>query len=68
MPPLRPQEAARIGATPAALTANPVRAIVELGMPQSDLRVAFAEAVAWYCSARPELAHLKRAQEAGRQR
>ncbi len=68
MPPLRPQEAARTGATPAALTANPVRAIVELGMPQSDLRVAFAEAVAWYCSARPELAHLKRAQEAGRQR
>ncbi len=32
----------------AGLTTNPARAIRELGMPQSDLRAAFAEAVAWY--------------------
>jgi len=31
-----------------SLTANPARAIRELGMPQSDLRAAFAEAVAWF--------------------
>ncbi|MCX6031079.1 MAG: NAD-dependent epimerase/dehydratase family protein [Chloroflexi bacterium] len=31
-----------------ALTADPTRAIRELGLPQSDLREAFAEAVAWY--------------------
>jgi dihydroflavonol-4-reductase len=33
---------------PDALTANPARTIRELGMPQSDLRTAFAEAVAWF--------------------
>ncbi len=47
-PPLRPQASPQAGALPAALTANPARALTELGMPQSDLRVAFAEAVAWY--------------------
>jgi dihydroflavonol-4-reductase len=36
------------GQLPAALTANPSRAIRELGLPQSDLVAAFAEAVAWY--------------------
>lgn len=39
---------ARTGHLPVALTADPGRAIRELGMPQSDLRGAFAEAVAWY--------------------
>ena len=33
---------------PAALTADPVRAVRELGLPQSDLQAAFAAAVAWY--------------------
>ena len=33
---------------PLALTADPSRAIQELGLPQSDLTAAFAEAVAWY--------------------
>ena len=33
---------------PLALTADPSRAIRELGLPQSDLTTAFAEAVAWY--------------------
>ena len=36
------------GQLPSGLTANPARAIGELGMPQSDLRAAFAESVAWY--------------------
>ena len=34
-------------AGPEALTANPARAIRELGLPQSDLAAAFVEAVAW---------------------
>ncbi len=38
----------RTGHAPDALTADPRKAVVELGMPQSDLEVAFAEAVAWY--------------------
>lgn len=33
---------------PAALTADPARAVRELGLPQSDLQAAFAAAVAWY--------------------
>jgi nucleoside-diphosphate-sugar epimerase len=33
---------------PEALTANPARAIVELGLPQSDLSAAFAAAVDYY--------------------
>lgn len=33
---------------PDALTANPRKAIVELGLPQSDLAAAFAETVAYY--------------------
>jgi len=45
---LRPQAASKVSALPVALTANPARALTELGMPQSDLRAAFAEAVAWY--------------------
>jgi dihydroflavonol-4-reductase len=31
-----------------ALTADPSRAVQELGMPQSDLAIAFAESVEWY--------------------
>lgn len=34
-----------------ALTANPRRAVEELGMPQSDLEAAFAAAVAWFRAA-----------------
>jgi len=33
---------------PAALTADPSRAIVELGLPQTPLEQAFGEAVAWF--------------------
>ncbi|MBC7262833.1 MAG: NAD-dependent epimerase/dehydratase family protein [Chloroflexi bacterium] len=33
---------------PPALTANPRKAIEELGLPQTPLEEAFAEAVAWY--------------------
>lgn len=36
------------GQLPTALTADPSRAIRELGLPQSDLTVAFAAAVAWF--------------------
>jgi dihydroflavonol-4-reductase len=36
---------------PPALTADPSRAITELGLPQSDLAAAFAEAVAWFRAA-----------------
>ncbi len=36
------------GHLPEALTANPARAIRELGMPQSDLAEAFRQAVAWF--------------------
>jgi dihydroflavonol-4-reductase len=36
------------GGLPDALTADPARAIAELGMPQGDLRAAFAGAVAWF--------------------
>jgi dihydroflavonol-4-reductase len=36
------------GSRPLALTADPSRAIVELGLPQSDLRTALAEAVAFF--------------------
>jgi dihydroflavonol-4-reductase len=35
---------------PAALTADPSRAIRELGMPQSDLCAAFKEAVEWFAT------------------
>ena len=35
-------------ALPPGLTANPTRAILELGLPQSDLRQAFAAAVPWF--------------------
>lgn len=44
--PIPPPVARRTGRAPQALTANPQRAIHELGMPQSDLRAAFAAAVA----------------------
>ena len=36
------------GSLPHSLTADPSRAIQELGMPQSDLRAAFVDAVTWY--------------------
>lgn len=38
----------RYGHLPQALTADPTRAIRELGMPQSSLEDAFARAVAWF--------------------
>ena len=44
IPALQP---ARTGRGPISLTADPRRAIVELGLPQSDLRAAFAEAIAY---------------------
>lgn len=47
-PPLRPPAVLRTSTPLTALTVNPARGVVELGMPQSDLRAAFAEAVAWY--------------------
>lgn len=43
-------EKQRRGHAPEALTANPRKAVEVLGMPQSDLRAAFAEAVAWFQS------------------
>lgn len=36
------------GRRPSSLTADPSRAIAELGLPQSSLRQAFADAVAYY--------------------
>lgn len=48
VPPARPAATPQAGGMPSALTADPARALVELGMPQSDLRAAFAEAVNWY--------------------
>ena len=41
------------GRRPLSLTADPSRAIRELGMPQSDLRVAFSQAVAFYRAQSP---------------
>ncbi len=38
----------RRGRQPEALTADPRRAIAELGLPQTPLAEAFAEAVAWF--------------------
>ena len=40
----------RRGSRPASLTVNPRRAVEELFMPQSNLRAAFANAVAYYRS------------------
>jgi dihydroflavonol-4-reductase len=48
MAPLPAPQQANGGRLPAALTVNPARAIAELGLPQSDLAEAFAEAVTWY--------------------
>jgi dihydroflavonol-4-reductase len=50
--PLRPPQRAATGAGPEALTANPARAISELGLPQSDLGAAFAEEITWLRSQR----------------
>lgn len=44
--PIPPQVVRRVSRAPQALTADPRRALHELGMPQSDLRAAFAAAVA----------------------
>lgn len=41
-------DAARQPAAALALTANPARAVRELGLPQTDLAAAFREEVAWY--------------------
>lgn len=43
----RPARGGR-GFQPAALTCNPARAIQELGLPQTPLEEAFAEAVEWF--------------------
>jgi dihydroflavonol-4-reductase len=48
--PIAPPIARQAGRRPLSLTANPRRAIEELGLPQSDLRQAVAEAVAYYRS------------------
>ncbi len=45
------------GRRPLSLTANPQRAIDELGLPQSDLAAAVAEAVAFYQSPDLRIAH-----------
>jgi dihydroflavonol-4-reductase len=47
-PVLRPPKAVSGGYAPSALTADPTKGIRELGLPQSSLREAFAEAVDWY--------------------
>jgi dihydroflavonol-4-reductase len=49
--PIPPPVARQAGRRPLSLTANPQRAIDQLGLPQSDLRQAVAEAVAFYRSA-----------------
>lgn len=46
--PAPPAVERQTGRRPLSLTANPQRAIVELGLPQSDLAAAVAEAVAFY--------------------
>lgn len=44
-----PARASKVGGhLPHALTADPTRAIVELGLPQTPLESAFSEAVAWF--------------------
>jgi dihydroflavonol-4-reductase len=43
-----PRRTVNSGSLPDALTADPARAISELGMPQGSLRAAFGEAVAWF--------------------
>ncbi len=48
IPVLQPPRQTARGGMPDALTADPARAIAELGMPQGDLRAAFGEAVAWF--------------------
>jgi dihydroflavonol-4-reductase len=48
--PIPPPVARPAGRRPLSLTANPQRAIDKLGLPQSDLRQAVAEAVAFYRS------------------
>jgi dihydroflavonol-4-reductase len=45
---LAPRRPAQPGFRPAALTADPSRAIRELGLPQTPLEAAFREAVEWY--------------------
>ncbi len=48
-PPLVAPKAGRDpGLLPPALTVNPLRAVRELGMPQSDLQEAFVAAVTWF--------------------
>ena len=42
------------GRRPLSLTADPSRAIQELGMPQSDLKGAILEAIAYYRNAAPK--------------
>lgn len=46
--PIPPPVQRPAGRRPLSLTADPRRAVEELGMPQSDLRAALAEAVAYY--------------------
>ena len=42
------RRAGETGHRPLALTCDPTKAIRELGLPQTPLRAAFAEAVAWF--------------------
>lgn len=44
----RPSSPSGPSRRPEALTADPRRAVGELGLPQTDLREAFGEAVAWF--------------------
>jgi dihydroflavonol-4-reductase len=43
------------GRAPVSLTANPTRAVEELGMPQTPLEQAFRRAVEWYGNAMSEV-------------
>ncbi|NLG52171.1 MAG: NAD-dependent epimerase/dehydratase family protein [Chloroflexi bacterium] len=45
---LRPEKPRPVGFRPAALTADPTRAIRELGLSQTPLEEAFGRAVAWF--------------------
>ncbi len=45
------------GQAPYALTANSHKAVTELGMPQSDLSAAFAEAITWFREGKTEHQH-----------
>ena len=60
-----PPQAAPVGFRPAALTADPSRAIHELGLPQTPLEVAFRQAVVWFRAQRYVLADKEHLEPAG---